>query len=127
MDTPFRSMPRQKPGTTTDEIFERAERLCLLATQDASFIAEFRVAMKQATNLEHAGWKRRTGMTQEAKVLKHLRTIGSITVREAMNDYSIQSLTKRISNLRAEGHDIVSSRRRHKVTGQEYVRYSLAA
>lgn len=112
---------------TSDHIFEEAERLCLLATKDTRFVAPFRAAMKRVNFIEHAGWKRRTGMTQEAKVLSHLRSVGSITVREAMVDYSIQSLTKRISNLRAEGHDIISTRRRHKITGQEYVRYSLAA
>ena len=48
-------------------------------------------------------------------------------MREAMVDYSISSLTKRISNLRAEGHNIISEKKRHKVTGQEYVRYSLAS
>lgn len=111
---------------STDHIFEEAERLCLLAVEDPSFVAEYRAAMAEVAKLEHAGWKRRTGMTQEAKVLNHLKTVGSITVREAMVDYSISSLTKRISNLRAEGHNIISNRKRHGVTGQEYTRYSLA-
>lgn len=111
----------------TDHIFERAEELCLLATQNPLFIAEYRAAMGEVSKIEHAGWKRKTNMTQEDKVLKHLQSVGSITVREALVDYSIQSLTKRISNLRAAGHDIESKRRRHKVTGQEYVRYMLAA
>lgn len=115
------------PLKTTDHIFDRADRLCLLAAQDPAYIAEYRAAMKDVATLEHAGWKRRTGMTQEDKVLRHLTNIGSITVREAMVDYSIQSLTKRISNLRADGHNIISVRRRHKITGQDYVRYSLAA
>ena len=112
--------------TTTDHVFAHDDRLCLLAAENPSYIAEYRAAMEAVANIEHAGWKRRTGMTQEEKVLRHLNTAGSITVREAMVDYSIQSLTKRISNLRSEGHNIISARRRHKVTGQEYVRYSLA-
>ncbi len=111
----------------TDHIFEKADHLCLLAVKDPSYIAEYRAAMNEVSKIEHAGWKRRTGMTQEDKVLNHLKNVGSITVREAILDYSIQSLTKRISNLRGIGHDIISSRRRHKVTGQEYVRYSLAS
>lgn len=65
-------------------------------------------------------------MTQEQKVLNHIKTTGSITVREAMIEYHIQSLTKRISNLRASGVDIISTKKRHAVTGQDYVRYSLA-
>lgn len=110
----------------TDHIFERAEELCLLAVEDESYIPLYREAMKKAQSLEHSGWKRSKGMTQEQKVLRHLNKVGSITVREAMIEYSIQSLTKRISNLREEGHDIISLRKRHAVTGQDYVRYSLA-
>lgn len=112
---------------STDHIFEEAERLCLLATNDPQYQEAYEQAMQQVSLIEHSGWKRRTGMTQEAKVLNHLNTVGSITVREAMVDYSISSLTKRISNLRAEGHNIISEKKRHKVTGQEYVRYSLAS
>lgn len=111
----------------TDHIFERAEQLCLLAVKDASHIAEYRAAMHEVSKLEHAGWKRKTGMTQEDKVLNHLKNVGSITVREAILDYSIQSLTRRIATLREAGHNIVSDRRRHKITGQDYVRYSLAS
>ena len=110
----------------TDEIFERAEELCLLAVEDESYIPLYREAMKKAQSLEHSGWKRRNGMSQEQKVLNHIKTTGSITVREAMIEYHIQSLTKRISNLRAEGHNIISNKKRHAVTGADYVRYTLA-
>lgn len=65
-------------------------------------------------------------MTQHALILKHLRKAGSITVREAMVEYSIQSLTKRIQELREIGYDIVSVVKRHPVTGQKYTRYRFA-
>jgi biotin operon repressor len=46
-------------------------------------------------------------------------------VREAMIEYSISSLTKRIHELRALGYNILSTLKRHPVTGQRYVRYTL--
>lgn len=65
--------------------------------------------------------------TQHKLILKHLETVGSITVREAMVEYSIPSLTKRISELRDLGYNIISVPKKHKVTKQRYVRYHMAA
>jgi biotin operon repressor len=42
-----------------------------------------------------------------------------------MVDYSIQSFTKRISELRKLGYDIQSVKGKHPVTGQRYTRYVL--
>ena len=64
-------------------------------------------------------------MTQNAIIMKHLKKAGSITVREALVEYSIQSLTKRIQELRVAGNDIVSNVKRHPITGQQYTRYTL--
>lgn len=109
----------------TDEIFERAERLCLLAVEDPVLIPEYLEGQRTAQSLEQSGWKRSTGMTQNQIIIKHLKKAGSITVREAIVEYSIQSLTKRIQELREAGHNIVSTVKRHPVTGQQYTRYSL--
>ena len=62
-------------------------------------------------------------MSQKDKVLKYLKQTGTITQREALLDLSVQSLTKRISELRRDGHDIESKTRHHPVTGQRYCRY----
>jgi hypothetical protein len=62
---------------------------------------------------------------QHNLILKHLRKTKGLTVREAMVEYSISSLTKRIQELRNKGYDIVSTRKSHPVTGQKYVRYTL--
>lgn len=62
-------------------------------------------------------------MTQCEKILNHFEQNGSITLREAIMDYSISSLTRRIADLREQGHDIVSVSRQHPITGQDYVRY----
>jgi hypothetical protein len=58
-------------------------------------------------------------------ILIHMRRAGSISQREALIDYSVQSLTKRISELRANGYKIKSEKRLHPTTGQRYVRYVL--
>ena len=63
--------------------------------------------------------------SQHTLILKHLRTTSGITVREAMIEYSISSLTKRIHELRGMGYDIHSNKKSHPVTGQRYVRYTL--
>jgi hypothetical protein len=112
---------------TTDEIFERAETLCLLAVQNpVEWLEAYKAAHQEAQSLENSGWKRSTGMTQNQRILKHLRKAGSITVREAIVEYSIQSLTKRIAELREAGHEIISKVKSHPMTGQKYTRYYLA-
>ena len=63
--------------------------------------------------------------TQHNMIIKHLETTKGITVREAMIEYSISSLTKRIHELRGMGYDIESVRKSHPVTGQRYTRYHL--
>jgi len=63
--------------------------------------------------------------TQHSQILNHLRKTKGLTVREAMVDYSIQSFTKRISELRKMGYDIQSVKGKHPVTGQRYTRYVL--
>lgn len=108
-----------------DDIFERAETLCLLAVENKALLPEYLEAQRQAKSLEHSGWKRSTGMTQNQRIMKHLRKAGSITVREAIVEYSIQSLTKRIQELREDGHGIVSVVKTHPITGQKYTRYFL--
>lgn len=66
-------------------------------------------------------------MTQNQRIIKHLKKAGSITVREAIVEYSIQSLTKRVQELRESGHNIISHVKSHPMTGQKYTRYTLEA
>lgn len=65
--------------------------------------------------------------TQHSNIIKHLQKAGGITVREAMIEYHISSLTKRVHELRALGYDIASNPKKHPVTGQRYVRYTLTS
>lgn len=64
-------------------------------------------------------------MTQNQQILEHMKRTGSITMREALIDYSVQSLTKRIQELRALGYKIDSVKKLHPTTGQRYTRYTL--
>lgn len=61
---------------------------------------------------------------QATEVLQYMDRTGSITQREALLDLQVQSLTKRISELR-NVVDITTDRRKHKTTQQRYVRYFL--
>jgi len=108
-----------------DGVFDSAERLCVLAVGDPVLLPEYLEAQRKAKSLEHSGWKRKTGMTQNQIIMKHLKKAGSITVREAMVEYSIQSLTKRVQELRESGNHIMSHVKYHPVTSQKYVRYTL--
>jgi|TARA_B100000900_G_scaffold375093_1_gene356819 hypothetical protein len=61
--------------------------------------------------------------TQYTKILKHLKATKGLTQREALLDYSIQSFTARISELRKLGYAIDGVKSKHPVTGQRYTRY----
>lgn len=110
-----------------DLLSDAAEQLAIRAVYNPALLGAYKAAQARVKSLEHSGWKRSNGtMTQENQILNHFQKAGSITVREAMIEYHIQSLTKRISNLREAGHDIVSTWKTHPVTKNSYVRYSLA-
>lgn len=63
---------------------------------------------------------------QAQTVLKHMKEAGSITQREALVDHSIQSLTRRITELQDAGIAVKREDKRHPITNQRYARYSLA-
>ena len=60
---------------------------------------------------------------QNRQIVHHFRRSGRITQSQAIMDYSIQSLTKRISELRDSGLLVESVPKNHPVTGQRYVEY----
>lgn len=108
-----------------DLLFHMADVACVRAWDDEGWGPFHKRLLTMCVQLENSGWKKMTGTTQNAKIIAHLKKAGSITVREALVEYSIQSLTKRISELREQGYDIKSVTRQHPVTGQRYVRYYL--
>ena len=63
-------------------------------------------------------------MTPQAHtILYHIRRAGFITQRDALMDYSIQCLTKRIQELRDCGFKVKTTIKKHPVTGRRYARY----
>lgn len=64
-------------------------------------------------------------MTQNEQLLKHMKRIGGISQREAMLEYNVQSLTRRIADLRKAGFKIKTVFKHNPITGQRYARYTL--
>ena len=64
-------------------------------------------------------------MSQNDKILTHLKRAGSISWVEANDLYRVRSLSRRIADLRQQGHLIISEWKRD-LLGQKYTRYSLA-
>jgi len=58
-------------------------------------------------------------------IVKHLQTVGSITNREAIVEYNIMSLPRRINDLEELGYKFNKVLKSHPVTGQRYKRYHL--
>jgi hypothetical protein len=63
---------------------------------------------------------------QAHTVYRHMRDAGSITQREAILDHSVQSLTRRITEINDAGIRTKREDKRHPLTNQRYARYSLA-
>lgn len=61
--------------------------------------------------------------TQKQEILDHLEKYGSISRRDA-DLYGITDLPRRICDLKKDGYEFDKERKKHKVTGQVYVRYS---
>lgn len=108
-----------------DVLFNMADHAVLRAVDEQKVVLYWKRLMRLINDVEHQGWKKVNGMTQNDKIINHMLKNGSITQREALIDYSIQSLTKRISELREMGFPIRKEVRRHPVTGQTYARYFL--
>lgn len=66
---------------------------------------------------------------QALKVYRHMERTGSISARDAMDDYSMTSATlaRRICDLEVAGFGITRVRKQHPMTGLRYTRYELAA
>lgn len=66
--------------------------------------------------------------TQNERVLRHLKTYGSITPIEALREYGIMRLASRISDLKKDGYLITKSLKKHINRFGEpthYAQYSL--
>lgn len=61
---------------------------------------------------------------QARTVVKHMNETGTITQREALLDHGVQSLTRRITEIRDAGFSVHTVWKNHPVTGQRYARYT---
>lgn len=48
-------------------------------------------------------------MTQNERILRHLREIGCITPMEAIGQYGITKLATRVSEMKRDGHPIITT------------------
>ena len=66
---------------------------------------------------------------QSRVVLQHMRRAGSLSAREAMDDYGITSATlaRRVCDLEEAGFYVNRTRKVHPITHRRYTRYALAA
>ena len=58
-------------------------------------------------------------------IMKHLRTVGSISTMDAITQYKIMALPRRILDLKELGVVFITQRKTHPATGQRYTRYVL--
>jgi len=64
-------------------------------------------------------------LSQNEQVLEHINKFGSITPREAYDDYQIMRLASRVNDLRKAGRAINTEMRSHQITGKRYAKYTL--
>jgi hypothetical protein len=114
-------------SNSEDLLFHMSDVACVRAWEEEGWGPFHIRLLTMCIDREHTGWKKRTGMTKIDKLVKHLKKTGSISHREAMDDYQMSggALTKYISNLRKDGYKITSLKKTHPITGQEYTRYVL--
>lgn len=111
-----------------DLLFHMADVACLRAWKEEGWGPYHKRLLTMCTSLENSGFKKANGMTKLDKIMKHLRIVGTISIREAMDDYNISggSLTKYISILRHDYEWPISREfKKHPITGDRYARYTL--
>lgn len=66
-------------------------------------------------------------MTNAQLILNHIRTAGSLSIREAMDEYSMSggSVTGTITVLRDLGYKIQTEMKKNPISGRRYARYTL--
>lgn len=123
----MRKMTKKVPETTDGCPFEKAERLALEAVADPSKKTEYENATSHARHLERGGYRGRiamgNGKTQVEKLIHHMMEHGPISQREAMIDYHVSSLTRRICDIEEMGYVVHRKENKNPVTGNVYTRY----
>jgi hypothetical protein len=95
-----------------------------IAIQNTTTAKRQRRAIAQKKLHMSSGYR---SLTPQAKtILNHLNDAGSITQREAIMDYSVQSLTRRITEIRDAGFKVSGVWKTHPTSNQRYMRYTFS-
>lgn len=107
-----------------DLLFNMADQACVRAWEDEGWGPFHKRLLTMCIKIENPG-RRKVLNTDSDKVLKHLTKVGSISMREAMDDYGMagNALAANIATLRKAGHKIVTQMKKHPITGRKYARY----
>lgn len=114
--------------STEDLLHDMADKACVRAWKDEGWGPIHKRLLTMCVSLESSGWKGKNGMAKIQIVMRHLKTTGTISIREAMDDYQISGghLTKLISQLRHDYEwNIGREFKKHPITGDRYARYTL--
>ena len=114
---------------TIEGLAEKAEDQAVRSTTDPKLPADYAETYATARAAERGGYKTRIAMgaarTQVEKLIHHMKTIGPISAREAMIEYHIASLTRRMCDIEELGYKLVKTERLNPVTKNPYTRYGL--
>ena len=107
-----------------DDLFERAEKLALLAVKNSEYVFEYEEIMSKVQQIE-GGFKMKSGASQNARIMKHLKSGKTISPLEAIGVLGVYRLAARVYELRQDGHEIVK-KIKDDGQGRTYAEYSLA-
>lgn len=103
-----------------------AETACLRAWAEEGWGPYHQKLLTMCIKIENPG-RRKYVNTSQYQIERHLDKAGSISIREAMDDYNVSGghLTKIICRLKERGMNIVTQFQKHPITGRRYARYFL--
>lgn len=114
---------------TTEDLASRAEDQAVRSTTDPNLPADYAETYTTARAEERGGYKTRIAMgkarTQVEKLIHHMQTIGPISAREAMIEYHVASMTRRMCDIEELGYELVKTEKINPVSGNPYTRYGL--
>ena len=114
---------------TIEDLAEMAEDQAVRSASDPDLPADYAETYTKARAEERGGYKTRIAMgkarTQVEKLIHHMQTIGPISAREAMIEYHVASMTRRMCDIEEMGYDLEKTEKINPVSGNPYTRYGL--
>lgn len=111
-----------------DLLFNMTDTACIRAWDEEGWGPYHKRLLTMCIKIENPG-RRKVLNSMMSKIVDHLNKTGSISIREAMDDYNISGghLTKIISDLKKKGMVIHREFKRHPINNRRYARYTLTA